>query len=72
MLDKQEEYIRYLYSVIDILKQKLHDSELQYKNCSGKQQILSFSNNKMAEGSESRRESLGESLASLPHHELHL
>ena len=34
--DKQEEYIQYLYSVIDILKQKLHDIESQCKEYSGK------------------------------------
>lgn len=34
--DKQEEYIQYLYSVIDILKQKLCDSESQCKEYSGK------------------------------------
>ena len=36
MLDKQEEYIQYLYSVIDILKQKLHNSESQCKDYSSK------------------------------------
>ena len=34
--DRQEEYIHYLYGVIDIFKQKLCDAELQYKECSGK------------------------------------
>ena len=34
--DKQEEYIQYLYSVIDILKQKLRDAETQCKEYSGK------------------------------------
>ena len=34
--DKQEEYIQYLYSVIDILKQKLQDSKSQCKEYSGK------------------------------------
>ena len=34
--DRQEEYIHYLYDVIDVLKQKLCDAELQYKEYSGK------------------------------------
>src|SRR5581483_8840662 len=33
---QEEEYIHYLYGVIDILKQKLCDAELQYKEYSGK------------------------------------
>src|SRR5579871_1459076 len=35
-VDRQEEYIQYLYDVIEILKQKLSDAELQYKEYSGK------------------------------------
>src|ERR1700722_6637813 len=35
-VDRQEEYIQYLYDVIDVLKQKLRDAELQYKEYSGK------------------------------------
>src|SRR5579871_3339469 len=35
-VDRQEEYIQYLYDVIDVLKQKLSDAELQYKEYSGK------------------------------------
>lgn len=34
--DRQEKYIQYLYSEIDVLKQKLNDSELQCKEYSSK------------------------------------
>src|SRR5581483_11440098 len=34
--DRQEKYIQYLYNVIDVLKQKLCDAELQYKEYSSK------------------------------------